>query len=73
MSHGTGKTETAGHTCDKGCVSLPRCHLNEHRDSTEKVKLCFLEKKNTTSEFGKPLSFLGSVEDVNIFYLQITH
>lgn len=73
MLHGTGKTETTRHACEKGCVSMPRYPLNKHRDSIEKVKLCFLEKKNTTLEFGKPLSFLGSVEDVDIFYLQITH
>lgn len=45
MLPGTGKTETTGHTRDKGGVSSPRYHLNEHRDSTEKVELCFLEKK----------------------------
>lgn len=45
MLHGTGKTETTRHACEKGCVSMPRYHLNEHRDSTEKVKLCFLEEK----------------------------
>ena len=45
MLHGTGKAETTGHTSDKGCVPVPRYHLNEHRDSTEKVKRGFLSKK----------------------------
>lgn len=40
--------------------------LNEYKDSTENIKPCFSEKKNTTLGFERPLSSLGIVVDMTI-------